>query len=216
MTWHPKPRGLRRLMCMNLVITVLSLTLLLWTYSPARSFQFWSQYYRPIIRAELTHKITTKNTQPTGCSLQKSRLDGKKVPLVAVGGTHTLLVSAYLEHRTTRKEVRVIAVVLRSEAVPYRCLLCCQGQHHISAGETTIHSDHFDFSYGTADIMCPVPSGCEIPSHIAVTSVTAQSEGEEVFLEVLNQEARNDSFHHNFTVCFSTMFNFTNVLQVPT
>lgn len=77
-------------------------------------------------------------------------------------------------------QVRVIAVVLRSEAVAYRCLLRCQGQHHVSAGKTSIHPDHFNFVYGTADIMCPVPSGCETPSHIAVTSFTAEHEGSEV------------------------------------
>lgn len=31
--------------------------------------------------------------------------DGKKVPLVAISGTHTLLLSAYLEHRTAIKQV---------------------------------------------------------------------------------------------------------------
>lgn len=34
------------------------------------------------------------------------------------------------------------------------------------------------------------------------------------FVEVKNQEARNDSFPFDFTVCVSTMFEFTNVLQV--
>lgn len=34
------------------------------------------------------------------------------------------------------------------------------------------------------------------------------------FLEVKNQEAKNDSFPYNFTVCFSTMYEFNNVLQV--
>ncbi|XP_056138875.1 uncharacterized protein LOC130115290 [Lampris incognitus] len=35
-----------------------------------------------------------------------------------------------------------------------------------------------------------------------------------VFLEVLNQEMKSESFPHNFTVCFSTMFDFTNTLQL--
>ncbi len=34
------------------------------------------------------------------------------------------------------------------------------------------------------------------------------------FLEVKNQKAKSDSFPYNFTVCLSTMFDFTNELQV--
>uniref|UniRef100_A0A667XBH9 Glycosyltransferase family 92 protein n=1 Tax=Myripristis murdjan TaxID=586833 RepID=A0A667XBH9_9TELE len=83
-------------------------------------------------------------------------------------------------------QVRVIAVVLRSEAAAYRCHLCCEGHKvstplHISEGHVNIHQDHFDFQYGTADIMCPVPSGCETPSHVSVTSAADVPEGTEGF-----------------------------------
>lgn len=37
---------------------------------------------------------------------------------------------------------------------------------------------------------------------------------EHQFLEVKNQKKLTNSFRYNFTVCFSTMFNYTNVLQV--
>uniref|UniRef100_UPI003AAFC590 uncharacterized protein n=1 Tax=Centroberyx gerrardi TaxID=166262 RepID=UPI003AAFC590 len=209
---QPKLRSFRRLMYLSPVITILSLTLLLWNYRPARTIKFWSQYYQPTSLAQ----IPVQRTLPTGSGPGRQDPHGQKVPLVAVNGTHTLLVSAYLEHRTNRREVHVIAVVLRSETVAYRCLLCCQGQCHISAGDASTHMDHFGFAYGTATILCPLPSGCETPSHIAVTSVAAADSEDkgEVFLEVLNQEARSDSFPHTFTVCLSTMFNFTNVLQL--
>uniref|UniRef100_A0A667XLM3 Glycosyltransferase family 92 protein n=1 Tax=Myripristis murdjan TaxID=586833 RepID=A0A667XLM3_9TELE len=79
-------------------------------------------------------------------------------------------------------QVRVIAVVLRSEAAAYRCHLCCEGHNistslHISEGHVNIHRDHFDFQYGTADIMCPVPSGCKTPSDVTVTSAAEGTEG---------------------------------------
>uniref|UniRef100_A0A667X3X2 Glycosyltransferase family 92 protein n=1 Tax=Myripristis murdjan TaxID=586833 RepID=A0A667X3X2_9TELE len=53
--------------------------------------------------------------------------------------------------------------------------LCCEGHNistslHISEGHVNIHKDYFGFQYGTADIMCPVPSGCKTPSHVSVTS----------------------------------------------
>ncbi|XP_056230864.1 uncharacterized protein si:zfos-464b6.2 isoform X2 [Seriola aureovittata] len=128
----------------------------------------------------------------------------------------TFLVSAYREHRMKQKEVHVLAVVLRSETQSYRCHLRCQDQLHISEGVGKIHTDHFNFAYGTAEIECPIPSGCETLSHVAVTSSAANSEDkhDQEFLEVKNQEAKTDSFPYNFTVCISTMFDFTNVLQL--
>ncbi|XP_028275145.1 uncharacterized protein LOC114444619 [Parambassis ranga] len=89
-----------------------------------------------------------------------------------------------------------------------------------------MNTDHFGFAYGTADIMCPVPSGCEAPSRITVTSAAGSSDGTEApqatfsepqvdreFLEVKNQNVKSDAFPYNFTICLSTMFDFTNVLQ---
>ncbi|KAM4521283.1 uncharacterized protein PAE49_002511 [Odontesthes bonariensis] len=64
--------------------------------------------------------------------------------------------------------------------------------------------------------MCPIPQGCETPSEVSVASAGDHSEGkfEDGFLEVKNQEEKTDSFPYNFTACISTMFDFTNVLQL--
>lgn len=138
----------------------------------------------------------------------------EKVPFLAVNGTKTLLLSAYMEHRR-RRQVRVIAVMLRSETPAYRCLLCCNDKRHVSEGVGDAINDHFDFDYGTVHIMCPLPSGCDTPSHVAVTTAAAKSEdSQEVFLKIKNQKAESVSFAYNFTVCISTMFDFTNVLQL--
>uniref|UniRef100_A0A671TYN0 Glycosyltransferase family 92 protein n=1 Tax=Sparus aurata TaxID=8175 RepID=A0A671TYN0_SPAAU len=72
---------------------------------------------------------------------------GHQVSLVAGKGMKTILVSAYQEHRRGKREV--------SE----------EGRPPIVQGFTPcgakygkrvvyVHSDHFDFAYGTADIMC--------------------------------------------------------------
>ncbi|XP_043975925.1 uncharacterized protein LOC122832845 isoform X4 [Gambusia affinis] len=100
---------------------------------------------------------------------------------IAVNMTKTLLVSAYLEHRTNPQQVRVIAVVLREETVIYRCVLLCRNnQVHVSDGDLQIHTDHFGFRYGTADILCVIPSSCDTPSHVAVSSAAFKG-----FLEVI-------------------------------
>ncbi|CAK6984038.1 uncharacterized protein LOC128359976 [Scomber scombrus] len=132
---------------------------------------------------------------------------------MAVNGKKTLLLSAYMEHRKQR-QVRVISVVLRSEDQNYRCSMCCNEKLYFSKGVSDIHSDHFGFSYGTADIMCPLPEGCEMPSHITVTNDAPGSDFHElVYLEVKNQN-KSVALPYDFTVCISTMFNFTNVLQL--
>ncbi|KAM3615953.1 uncharacterized protein V6R79_010167 [Siganus canaliculatus] len=191
----------RWLMHVSTGISLLSLLLLLWTYR-----------YCPQTSDPQPH-IRVQPTVPRHCGPGRVVPHG---PRVVINGTKTLPLSAYQEHRTEQSEVRVIAVVLRSEVVAYRCSLCCQNHLHVSEGVAYTHEDHFGFEYGTADIMCSIPPGCESPSHVAVTSATADYKDELVrnFLTVKNQEARRDSFRYNFTVCFSTMFEFTNVLQL--
>ncbi|XP_070762411.1 uncharacterized protein [Enoplosus armatus] len=201
----PPRKMLILLMYITPVITMLSLTLMFWTYRPERSFQYYraSSELQTIVRPKVAPRCGSVTIVPWE---QK----------VGVNRTKTVLVSAYQEHRTGKNEVRVIAVVLRNETVAYRCLLCCQEQLHISNGVSSTHKDHFDFAYGTADIMCPLPTGCESPSHITVTTAAAHSEDNPglEFLEVRNREAKSDSFPYEFTVCLSTMFDFTNVLQL--
>ncbi|XP_068172617.1 uncharacterized protein [Antennarius striatus] len=64
--------------------------------------------------------------------------------------------------------------------------------------------------------MCPLPDGCKTPTHITVTSAAHNSKdkSDKQFYEVKNLEPKQDSFTYNFTVCFSTMFDFINVLQL--
>ncbi|XP_068172616.1 uncharacterized protein [Antennarius striatus] len=179
-------------------IAVLSLTLLVLIYRSDESLHVWIHHHQPgLRRLQCPGEIVP---------------DGEKV---VVKKMKTVLLSAYREHRTGKREVRVIAVVQRKESVKYHCHLCCQGQLQVTDGVSYIHFDHFGFRYGTTDIMCPIPTDCVTPSFIAVTSAADDSEDtfERRFLEVKNQKARR-SFSYNFTVCFSTMFDFTNVLQL--
>ncbi|XP_026229563.1 uncharacterized protein LOC113171423 isoform X2 [Anabas testudineus] len=199
-------------LCMFISLVVGTITLLLFcTDKPESLIQLSIKYSRPTNQSK-TH---VPFQLPEQCGPGRIVPQGQELSLVTVNGTKTLLVSAYQEHRTATKEVRVIAVVLRSENVDYSCLLCCQDKLHVSKGVSDVHSDHFDFVHGTADIMCPVPSGCESISHITVISAAANSEDElHEFMEVKNQKTRDESFSDNFTVCLSAMFNFTNVLQL--
>ncbi|KAM7412526.1 hypothetical protein PAMA_020075 [Pampus argenteus] len=191
----PKLKKFRCLMYVTPVIVILSLILLhLWTFRE--------------------RQIPSPRQVPPKYE-GKQVLRGEKVSFMGVNGTKTLLLSAYMEHRK-EKQVRVIAVALSSETPVYRCLLYCEEKQYISEGVGEFHDDYYGFSYGTVHIMCPLPSGCETPSLIAVTTAAASSEDlhHAVFLEVKNQKAESVSLPYNFTVCISTMFDFTNVLQL--
>ncbi|XP_038549428.1 uncharacterized protein LOC119883034 [Micropterus salmoides] len=211
---HHQPSPLKKfrlLMCIIAVDTILFLTLLLWIYRSNESFQSWTQYYKATTKPQMT----AQPKLPPQCGTGQIVSQGQKGSLVAVKKSKTLLISAYQEHRTTNNEVRVISVVLRDKEETYFCHICCQKHLYFSEGVSNLNSHHFWFKYGAADIMCPVPSGCETPSHIAVTSAADDSEDklDNEFFEVKNQEA-NIIFPYNFTVCLSTMFDFTNVLQL--
>ncbi|KAM8767952.1 uncharacterized protein AB9X84_018852 isoform 2-T9 [Acanthopagrus schlegelii] len=188
------------------VVIIVTLILLLWTLRsrPNQNFRIRTQSSQP--------QNPVRPPKPVHCGPAQT---GSDVSLVAVKETKTILVSAYQEHRTEKRMVRVIAVVLRSETVAYRCVFCCMGQQHISEGFSNVHVDHFGFAYGTADIMCPLPSSCESPSHVTVTSAAdSQEKPDKVYLEVKNKKTESDAFRYNFTVCISTMFDFNNVLQL--
>ncbi|XP_036070799.1 uncharacterized protein LOC112149611 isoform X2 [Oryzias melastigma] len=172
--------------------------LLLW-----RTLYFWPPNYQTF-------------SAPKNCLNKHLVPQTQSATLVAVNGTKTLLVSAYLEHRGLVKEVRIITIKPRKEKASYLCHLRCQEKLNVTRAKCKIHPDHFHFHYGTADITCPLPSGCPTPSHVAVTSVDDRSEErfDQDFLEVKNQKTELESFPYNFTVCFSTMFDYTNVLQL--
>ncbi|KAM3616564.1 uncharacterized protein V6R79_020008 [Siganus canaliculatus] len=206
---HNNQKKFRCLMLINAVVTAVSLVLLLWIYRPDRTLLIWAD--------PPTSQPQPQIRMPPTVSPHCGR--GRIVPLnqkVQVDRTKTLLISAYQEHRMDTREVRIIAVVQRSEKATYRCFLCCQHQLHVSDAVTSVHADHFNFAYGTADIMCPIPPHCLSPSHVAVTSAAGSATGRpgRKFLMVKNRAAKSHTFPFHFTVCLSTMFEFTNVLQL--
>lgn len=79
--------------------------------------------------------------------------------------------------RNFMSQVRVIAIMFRNETVGLRCHFHCHNQLLISKAAISINTDHFRFPYGTANIMCPLPSGCELISYVAITSTAVKNEG---------------------------------------
>ncbi|XP_031429802.1 uncharacterized protein LOC116221867 isoform X2 [Clupea harengus] len=133
-------------------------------------------------------------------------------PLVHVSDSRTYLVSSYMEHRLEHSLIRTIAIVKREEKPSYSCMFCCDEELQNSSARYEIHSDHFGFDYGTADILCSVPENCSMPSHIAI--YTGPLRGQKPVLPIRNQQERQESFPYQFTVCISVMYDYTNVMQL--
>ncbi|KAJ8414616.1 hypothetical protein AAFF_G00038180 [Aldrovandia affinis] len=122
------------------------------------------------------------------------------------------LVNAYFEHRTKNASVRVIAIAWRSEKLAFQCVFYCDGQLVSSPAKLKLHKSHFWFHYGTGDLLCEIPLGCDM-TKVAVTTVGG-STNNLIFLPVHNQERWESDFPVDFTVCHSTMFKkYDNVLQ---
>ncbi|XP_017556563.2 uncharacterized protein LOC108429347 isoform X1 [Pygocentrus nattereri] len=137
-------------------------------------------------------------------------------PMIKVAHHKAYVIGSYVEHRLSSKMIRTVAIVFRCEEVQYYCLLCCDGRNISAAASLDIHSDHFEFDYGTADITCQVPTTCTTPAYVAITSQTHEG-GRSVwniqsFQPVGNQQPRTKNFPYAFTVCISVMYDYMNVL----
>ncbi|XP_026988877.2 uncharacterized protein LOC113634363 isoform X2 [Tachysurus fulvidraco] len=148
-------------------------------------------------------------------------------PIIKVTNLTTYMVGSYVEHRQEVKMTRTIAIVLRSENAEYQCMLCCNGTKVPVSATLNIHSDHFDFEYGTADIMCRIPEECPTPEHVAITFKSPKENGSlqdiHAFQPVRNQQKihafqpvrnqqKQEVFPYEFTICISTMYDYENVL----
>ncbi|XP_007573715.1 PREDICTED: uncharacterized protein LOC106906729 isoform X1 [Poecilia mexicana] len=210
MTPIPKLPTLEKLKWVySLVLAVFCVSAAVWMIRSDGIFQISSLTY-PVLQPSVTPTVAQNMT--AGFKV----LRGQPASLVRVNGSRTLLISAYLEHRTRTKKVLVIAIMFRKEKVSLQCSLRCREQLHVSRASVDIHWDHFGFPYGTADVSCPLPPACQAPTHVAVTSAAIRNPADQSdmeYLEVWNQRALT-SFPYTFTSCFSTMYNYTNVLQL--
>uniref|UniRef100_A0A8C1DGZ6 Glycosyltransferase family 92 protein n=1 Tax=Cyprinus carpio carpio TaxID=630221 RepID=A0A8C1DGZ6_CYPCA len=101
----------------------------------------------------------------TACGVQVK--DGH---VIKVSHLNTYVIGSYMEHRLGEKQIKTIAIVLRSEQATFSCVMCCDGTTVRLPAEHSIHSDHFNFEYGTATITCQIKSTRLTPTHVAITA----------------------------------------------
>ncbi|KAJ1146196.1 hypothetical protein NDU88_012476 [Pleurodeles waltl] len=139
--------------------------------------------------------------------------------ITPVDSTNTYVIAAYLDFRGGRS-VRLLGITQRSESNELFCLFCYVNSTYRVHAEMQVHADHFNFPYGTTDLLCDLQDDF-IPPLVAVSSESDSREVPSVvpYLKINNiQEqlanAPPTDFDHEFVVCISTMFGeYNNVLQ---
>ncbi|XP_063172269.1 beta-1,4-galactosyltransferase galt-1-like [Candoia aspera] len=109
--------------------------------------------------------------------------------------------------------IRVLSIVHHEKVKELYCVFCCQNSNRtvIVKAEIDIHSDRFEFPYGTADLLCLEPQDCD-PQFISVHPSADPEASQLPLFQIQNLRSENPTLE--FTVCISTMFGeYNNVLQ---
>ncbi|XP_063288968.1 uncharacterized protein LOC134573263 [Pelobates fuscus] len=162
------------------------------TYLPGGSFM------SPLLRSKELKTLCSSNwTGDTIVHLKNSR---------------TYVISAYLDLRS-RSLIRVIGITYRYEQEPLFCDFCFHGTNETVPAEIEIHSDHFQFPYGTMDLLCNLKDS-RIPQYIHLHAANYPSN---IVFKVHNIEQTHNPpsrFEYDFLLCISALFgSYNNVLQ---
>ncbi|KAL1256410.1 hypothetical protein QQF64_011955 [Cirrhinus molitorella] len=153
------------------------------------------------------YHTSTSPSSPKVCDVQV-----KDSPVIKVSHFNTYVIGSYMEHRFSEKQIKIIAIVLRNEQATYSCWMCCDGRTVTSPAKFSIHTDHFNFEYGTASITCPINSTCLTPTHVALTD-RAVLGNVESFQPIRNRDIQT-AFPYEFTICISVMYDYKSVLNL--
>ncbi|XP_039620404.1 uncharacterized protein LOC120536097 [Polypterus senegalus] len=140
-------------------------------------------------------------------------------PLVTpVNGTQAFVISAFYDDRQQQDIIRILGIVKRDQYEKKNtnlyCHVQCESALYVGPIEVDIHSEHFHFPYGATTLLCKNPCGSTAMSSVTVSTST-ESRPPGVALKIQNtKESRPAELQRDFTVCISTMFNFSNVLQL--
>lgn len=136
-----------------------------------------------------------------------------KDTILKVKNSRTYLITAYLDLRSSRI-VRILGITNRYEQDVLLCDFCLSGVNNTVLVEFQVHTDHFDFPYGTTDLLCRLPDE-RIPEYV---SIYRTDELSPPFLKIQGTKKQDQNipitFQYDFLVCVSTMFgSYNNILQ---
>ncbi|XP_028995034.1 beta-1,4-galactosyltransferase galt-1-like [Betta splendens] len=150
---------------------------------------------------------------PHKSNVCSSRLSDQTI--TPLNNTKHFMVSAFMDQRVKGFDIRIISIFRRDSIQPLHCLFCCADHLSDTTPATVlVHSDHFNFPYGTTDVMCQIPHNCSA-THVTLVPDTVRPTNP-TWLPLRNKKIieKNKRFEFNFTVCISTLFGgYNNVLQ---
>ncbi|XP_043072667.1 uncharacterized protein si:zfos-464b6.2 [Puntigrus tetrazona] len=158
---------------------------------------------------DLTPHINT-STSPLSAKACGAQVEDR--PVIKVIHLNTYVIGSYIEHRFAEKQIKTIAIILRHEQATFSCVMCCDEKIVRLPAEYSIHSDHFNYDYGTATITCTIRGTCLTPTHVAITA-SGVTENIMSFKPIRNIDFQT-TFPYEFTVCISVMYEYTNVLNL--
>ncbi|MEE6505019.1 hypothetical protein FKM82_005420 [Ascaphus truei] len=154
--------------------------------------------------------------QPT--DLQDEECNGNLAndTIIKVKNSRTYLVAAYLDLRGS-SSVRVLGITYRYEQEPLYCQFCFYGANDTVVAEFQIHTDHFDFPYGTTDIVCNLRDN-RIPRYVAIHRGADPAPSFPTYLKIQNIKPQGNNspltFEYDFLICISALFgSYRNILQ---
>lgn len=168
------------------------------------------------LRKKVVHAKSHTLIQQQSSDCKNNVAEGTITP---VASSKTYVIAAYLDFRGGRS-VRVLGITERSEYNELFCHFCYINSTYTVQAEMQVHTDHFNFPYGTTDLLCDLQEDL-IPTFVSVSSGCDSREVPSVvpYLKINNirEQLANSpptDFEYEFVVCISTMFgDYNNVLQ---
>lgn len=131
-----------------------------------------------------------------------------KDTIVRLRNSRTCLVAAYLDLREG-SAVRIVGITHRYEQETLFCHFCFPDTNDTVVAEFQIHADHFEFPYGTTDVVCHL-KGSRVPQYVSIGAGNAVP----TVLKVQNTQQEKLKFEYDFLLCISALFgSYSNVLQ---
>ncbi|KAM4662541.1 uncharacterized protein O3C94_011019 isoform 1-T2 [Discoglossus pictus] len=135
--------------------------------------------------------------------------------IVQVKHSRTYLVAAYLDLRSSSC-VRIIGITYRYEQDMLYCHFCFNDGNYTVLADIQIHTDHFDFPYGTTDLFCNLRDK-RIPQYVSVHQGDDSPSTFPAALKIQNLKQDDQTslkFEYDFLICISSLFgSYRNVLQ---
>ncbi|KAG8554981.1 hypothetical protein GDO81_003957 [Engystomops pustulosus] len=159
------------------------------------------------------HSLTFTFFKSIGSKEPVCKRNATKDTIIKVKNSRTFLVSAYLDLRGSRI-VRILGITYRDEPDLLLCDFCPPDTNRSNFAELEVHTDHFNFPYGTTDILCYIQYDKD-PEYVSLYRLDDPAP---VFLKIQNADEQTNlvepEFQYNIIICISAMFGtYNNVLQ---